>query len=119
MNRLNRQQKDKITQFRSIVGASDKQAIDCLKQAGWSVEGGIEVFYSMGMRGTAVVDSRSIEQFYKKYKGKCTTEAAQQLPALGLRWHRTLAGSTPCTGQLQQLQAWVQAGRDHTVVILL
>eukprot|EP00879_Flechtneria_rotunda_P004663 GHRR01004924.1.p1 GENE.GHRR01004924.1~~GHRR01004924.1.p1 ORF type:complete len:254 (+),score=83.75 GHRR01004924.1:305-1066(+) len=68
MNRLNRQQKDKITQFRSIVGASDKQAIDCLKQAGWSVEGGIEVFYSMGMRGTAVVDSRSIEQFYKKYK---------------------------------------------------
>eukprot|EP00878_Enallax_costatus_P003752 GHUV01003968.1.p1 GENE.GHUV01003968.1~~GHUV01003968.1.p1 ORF type:complete len:254 (+),score=70.65 GHUV01003968.1:404-1165(+) len=68
MNRLNRQQKDRVTQFRSITGASDKQAIDCLRQAGWSVEGGIEVFYSMGMQPTTTVDTRSIEQLYQKYK---------------------------------------------------
>lgn len=37
---------------------SDKQAIECLRQASWSVEGGIEFFYSSGMqvgaRGAAV-----------------------------------------------------------------
>uniref|UniRef100_A0A383VM88 Defective in cullin neddylation protein n=1 Tax=Tetradesmus obliquus TaxID=3088 RepID=A0A383VM88_TETOB len=68
MNRLNRQQKDKVTQFRSITGASDKQALDCLKQAGWSVEMGIEVFFSLGMQGGSVMDTRAIEQLYLKYK---------------------------------------------------
>jgi hypothetical protein len=29
---------------------SDKQAIDCLRQAGWSVEMGIDVFYASGMQ---------------------------------------------------------------------
>lgn len=54
----------------TLLPCSDKQAIDCLKQAGWSVEGGIEVFYSMGMQGTPMVDTRSIEQLYIKYKGE-------------------------------------------------
>lgn len=49
---------------------SDKQAIDCLKQAGWSVEGGIEVFFSSNMQGGSVLDTRAIEQLYLKYKGK-------------------------------------------------
>jgi hypothetical protein len=48
---------------------SDKQAIDCLKQAGWSVEGGIEVFFSLGMQGGSVLDTRAMEQLYLKYKG--------------------------------------------------
>eukprot|EP00882_Tetradesmus_deserticola_P006042 GHRQ01006360.1.p2 GENE.GHRQ01006360.1~~GHRQ01006360.1.p2 ORF type:complete len:226 (+),score=89.84 GHRQ01006360.1:293-970(+) len=68
MNRLNRQHKDKVTQFRSITGASDKQAIDCLKQAGWSVEGGIEVFFSLGMQGSSALDTHAMEQLYLKYK---------------------------------------------------
>ncbi|KAF6263547.1 hypothetical protein COO60DRAFT_415085 [Scenedesmus sp. NREL 46B-D3] len=77
-NRLNRQQKDKVTQFRSITGASDKQAIDCLKQAGWGVEGGIEVFFSMGMQGGSVLDTRAIEQLYSKYKGKASSSLQEQ-----------------------------------------
>eukprot|EP00882_Tetradesmus_deserticola_P003375 GHRQ01003571.1.p2 GENE.GHRQ01003571.1~~GHRQ01003571.1.p2 ORF type:complete len:254 (+),score=115.01 GHRQ01003571.1:293-1054(+) len=68
MNRLNRQHKDKVTQFRSITGASDKKAIDCLKQAGWSVEGGIEVFFSLGMQGSSALDTHAMEQLYLKYK---------------------------------------------------
>ncbi|KAF8065504.1 Dcun1d1 [Scenedesmus sp. PABB004] len=108
MNRLNRQQKDKVTQFRSITGStcgrgpraraaprlrprrppapprcahaaraaarrpprSDKQAIECLKQAAWSVEGGIEVFFALGMQGSgpAAADTRNIEALYAKYK---------------------------------------------------
>jgi hypothetical protein len=40
-----------------------------LKQAGWSVEGGIEVFFSLGMQGGSVLDTRAIEQLYLKYKG--------------------------------------------------
>lgn len=51
------------------LARSDKQAIDCLKQAGWSVEGGIEVFFAQGMTG-AMMDTRGIEQLYAKYKGE-------------------------------------------------
>jgi hypothetical protein len=32
------------------TSCSDKQALECLRQAGWSVEGGIEVFYATGMQ---------------------------------------------------------------------
>jgi hypothetical protein len=40
-----------------------------LKQATWSVEGGIEVFFSLGMQGGSVLDTRAIEQLYLQYKG--------------------------------------------------
>lgn len=39
---------------------SDKQAIDCLRQAGWSVEGGIDVFYASGMQVQMLQRWRSI-----------------------------------------------------------
>lgn len=55
---------------------SDKQALDCLKQAGWSVEMGIEVFFSLGMQGGSVMDTRAIEQLYLKYKGAPAAAAA-------------------------------------------
>jgi len=52
------------------LACSDKQAVDCLRQAGWSVEGGIEVFFSLGMQGSAIMDTRGIEQLFSKYKGE-------------------------------------------------
>lgn len=69
MNRFNRKEKDKINQFKQITSASDKQAADCLKAAGWSVEGGIEVFYSSGMHAqVSSLDTRQLEALYKAYK---------------------------------------------------
>lgn len=36
--------------FGPCTCCSDKQAIECLRHAEWSVEGGIDVFYSSGMQ---------------------------------------------------------------------
>ncbi len=53
---------------------SEKQAVDCLRAAGWSVEGAIEVFYSSGMAvaagGTPGVDTLAIDALFLKYKGE-------------------------------------------------
>lgn len=69
MNRLNKQQKDRVSQFRAITGGSDKQAIECLRQAAWSVEGGIDVFYSSGMQAAAApMDTSGVEKMFDRYK---------------------------------------------------
>lgn len=41
--------------FGPCTCCSDKQAIECLRHAEWSVEGGIDVFYSSGMQVRATV----------------------------------------------------------------
>lgn len=84
MNRLNKQQKDRVTQFRNITGANDKQAIDCLRQAGWSVEGGIEVFYASGMQATPSADTSNIEKMFQRYKdaGDSTKMMAEGIATL-------------------------------------
>ncbi|KAG2452598.1 hypothetical protein HYH02_002835 [Chlamydomonas schloesseri] len=73
MNRLTKPQKDKITQFRSITGASEKVATDCLKNAGWGVEAAIDHFYSSGLAAQATstsgaLDLRAVEALYQRYK---------------------------------------------------
>lgn len=67
MNRYNKQQKDKIVQFRGITGASEKIAIDCLKVTNWSLEAGIDHFYTAGFVGTAS-DTKALEALFLKYK---------------------------------------------------
>jgi len=68
MNRLGRREKDKITQFRGITGASDKIATDCLRQANWSTEVAIELFYSSGLQASAALDTGAIEKLFLHYK---------------------------------------------------
>lgn len=46
---MNRAQKERLAQFVGITGADSGVAQRCLEAAGWSVEAGIEVFYSSGM----------------------------------------------------------------------
>lgn len=65
MNRYNKQQKDKISQFRSITGASEKIAVDCLKVANWSLEVGIDRFYTSGF---VACDTKAIDALFLKYK---------------------------------------------------
>jgi len=82
MNRMSRQQKDKVSQFRTITGArcaiprfscskavsvfcaavapstsssalrSDKIAVDCLKASQWVLENGIDHFYQSGLQAS-------------------------------------------------------------------
>ncbi|KXZ49925.1 hypothetical protein GPECTOR_19g376 [Gonium pectorale] len=71
MNRLTKQQKDKITQFRGITGSSEKLATDCLKIAGWGVEQAIDHFYSSGLAVQSTsggLDLRAVEAMYQRYK---------------------------------------------------
>lgn len=68
MNRFGRKDKDKIQQFRTITGASDKIANDCLKSSGWSLEQAIDRFYASGFATAQVqVDSRALENLFRKY----------------------------------------------------
>ncbi|GLC39322.1 hypothetical protein PLESTB_000897500 [Pleodorina starrii] len=71
MNRLTKVQKDKITQFRSITGSSEKIATDCLKTSGWGVEAAIDHFYTSGLATQTVaggLDLRAVEALYQRYK---------------------------------------------------
>mmetsp|Transcript_10145 Transcript_10145/g.17665 ORF Transcript_10145/g.17665 Transcript_10145/m.17665 type:complete len:248 (-) Transcript_10145:498-1241(-) len=83
MNRLTKANKDKVTQFRGITGASEKQAIDCLKLASWALEPAIDHFYTSGLSSqVAPIDQRAIDALYEKYANKdetITTEGIMQL----------------------------------------
>jgi hypothetical protein len=69
-NRYGRVQKEKISSFRSVTGASDKQSIECLKSMNWAVEPAIDYFYNSGMSATAGgVDPRAVEALFDRYKG--------------------------------------------------
>ena len=46
---MNRQQKERLSQFVGITGADSGVAQRCLEAASWSVEAAIEIFYSSGM----------------------------------------------------------------------
>ncbi|GLI58884.1 hypothetical protein VaNZ11_000653 [Volvox africanus] len=69
MNRYTKQQKDKITQFRTITGSSEKIATDCLKNTGWAIDAAIDHFYTSGLATQASgLDLRAVEALYQRYK---------------------------------------------------
>lgn len=43
--------------------------MECLKQGGWGIEAGIEVFYSLGLQSTSAVDTKAIDSLFNRYKG--------------------------------------------------
>mmetsp|Transcript_37086 Transcript_37086/g.82489 ORF Transcript_37086/g.82489 Transcript_37086/m.82489 type:complete len:249 (-) Transcript_37086:1223-1969(-) len=71
MNRLPRDSKAKISQFRAVTGASEKVANDCLKMTSWAVEQAVDYFYSAGLSSSVPsLDMNAIESLFMKYKGK-------------------------------------------------
>lgn len=107
MNRLGRVQKEKLLQFRNITGASDKVAVECLKQSGWALEAGIDYFYNSGMAtASGGIDPRAIESLFDKYKdqdeniimadgiGKLCEDlevAPEDIVTLVISWHMNAA----------------------------
>ncbi|KAL3637612.1 hypothetical protein CASFOL_018780 [Castilleja foliolosa] len=67
MNKLGRGQRDKVQQFVSITGASEKVAIQALKSSDWHFEGAFEVFYNQP-HVKSVSDTRHLEELFNKYK---------------------------------------------------
>ncbi|KAL0407142.1 UNVERIFIED_CONTAM: DCN1-like protein 1 [Sesamum latifolium] len=67
MNKLGRGQRDKVQQFMSITGASEKVAIQALKSSDWQFEGAFDIFYSHPQL-KSVADTRHLEELYNRYK---------------------------------------------------
>jgi hypothetical protein len=55
---MNRQQRDKQSQFVGITGADSSTATRCLEAASWSVEAAIDYFYSNGMQPSRSASKR-------------------------------------------------------------
>eukprot|EP00798_Chlamydomonas_sp_ICE-L_P015364 gene15366-21450_t len=69
MNRLNKDQKLKVGQFRGITGATEKVSIECLKVSAWALEPSIDFFFSSGMSAqVAHIDTKETDKLFEKYK---------------------------------------------------
>lgn len=67
MNKLGIGRRDKVQQFMSITGASEKVALQALKVCDWSLEGAFDVFYSQSQVKSSA-DTRRLEELYNRYK---------------------------------------------------
>ncbi|KAG5550848.1 hypothetical protein RHGRI_009328 [Rhododendron griersonianum] len=70
MSKLVRGHRDKVQQFMTITGSSEKLALQALKSCDWHLEGAFDVFYSQP-QVKSYADTRLVEELYKRYKGKC------------------------------------------------
>lgn len=72
MNRLNRQQKERVQQFVSIAGTTDKVAVAALKAAEWNLEAAFEVYYNSNL-GVApappvpATSQRQLDELFLRY----------------------------------------------------
>ncbi|PSR95510.1 DCN1-like protein, partial [Actinidia chinensis var. chinensis] len=66
-NKLGRGHRDKVQQFMTITGSSEKVALQALKASDWHLEGAFDVFYSQPLV-KSYADTRHVEALYKRYK---------------------------------------------------
>nr|APR63761.1 hypothetical protein [Populus tomentosa] len=69
IHKLNRGNREKVQQFMSITGTSEKVAVQALKASDWHLEGAFDAFYSQPQSRT-YTDSRHLEELYNRYKGE-------------------------------------------------
>ncbi|XP_050368407.1 uncharacterized protein LOC126786593 [Argentina anserina] len=67
MSKLGRGQREKMQQFMTITGASEKVSLQTLKASDWHLEGAFDIFYSQPQI-QAHTDSRHLEKLYNRYK---------------------------------------------------
>ncbi|PWS22178.1 hypothetical protein DKP78_19755, partial [Enterococcus faecium] len=66
MHKLGRGSRDKVQQFMTITGASEKVALQALKASDWHLEGAFDFFYSQPQ--ISLTNSRHLEDLYNIYK---------------------------------------------------
>lgn len=64
---MGRGHRDKLQQFMTITGASEKSALQTLKASDWHLEGAFDVFYSQP-QSKSFTDSRHLEELFSRYK---------------------------------------------------
>ncbi|KAJ8532675.1 hypothetical protein K7X08_012598 [Anisodus acutangulus] len=67
MNKLGIGRRDKVQQFITITGASEKVALQALKASDWNLEGAFDIFYSQSQVKSSA-DTRRLEELYNRYK---------------------------------------------------
>ncbi|KAL7248841.1 hypothetical protein ACSBR1_011089 [Camellia fascicularis] len=67
MNKLGRGHRDKVQQFITITGSSEKVASQALKASDWHLEGALDIFYSQP-QVKSYADTRHVEELYNRYK---------------------------------------------------
>ncbi|XP_027171185.1 DCN1-like protein 1 [Coffea eugenioides] len=67
MNKLGRGHRDKVHQFMTITGTSEKAAYQALKASDWHLEGAFDAFYSQP-QPKSYTDARRLEDLYNRYK---------------------------------------------------
>ncbi|KAK8602670.1 hypothetical protein V6N13_084877 [Hibiscus sabdariffa] len=68
-HKLGRSHRDKVQQFMTITGASEKAALQALKGSDWHLEGAFDFFYSQPQI-KSYPDTKHLEELYNRYKGK-------------------------------------------------
>nr|XP_043620750.1 DCN1-like protein 1 [Erigeron canadensis] len=68
MNKLGRGHRDKVQQFITITGASEKSALHTLKASDWHLDGAFDIFYSQPHAKSSYTDTRHLEELYNRYK---------------------------------------------------
>ncbi|XP_068325464.1 uncharacterized protein [Pyrus communis] len=75
MNKLGKGQRDKLQQFIMITGASEKVALQVLKESDWHLEGAFDIFYTQPQLQAETdsntdsnTNSRQLEELYNTYK---------------------------------------------------
>ncbi|XP_062228562.1 uncharacterized protein LOC133926572 isoform X2 [Phragmites australis] len=112
MYKLGRGSRDKVQQFMTITGASEKVALQALKASDWHLEGAFDFFYSQPQ--VSVANSRHHEAMYNKYKepdaDMIMVEGVSQLCndlLLVISWH--MKAATMCEFTHQEFIAGLQS----------
>ncbi|GMI84018.1 hypothetical protein like AT3G12760 [Hibiscus trionum] len=71
MHKLGRGHRDKVQQFMTITGASEKIALQALKASDWHLEGAFDFFYSQP-HIKSYTDTAHLEELYNRYKDPYT-----------------------------------------------
>ncbi|KAK9026091.1 hypothetical protein V6N11_038939 [Hibiscus sabdariffa] len=121
MHKLGRSQRDKVQQFMTITGASEKAALQALKASDWHLEGAFDFFYSQPQI-KSYPDTKHLEDLYNRYKDPYTDMILvdgitllcndiqvdpQDIVMLVLSWH--MKASTMCEYSKQEFFTGLQA----------
>ncbi|KAB2019151.1 hypothetical protein ES319_D08G277700v1 [Gossypium barbadense] len=72
MHKLGRGHRDKVQQFMTITGASEKLALQALKASDWHLEGAFDFFYGQQSHIKSYTNTTHLEELYKRYKDPYT-----------------------------------------------
>ncbi|GMI88669.1 hypothetical protein like AT3G12760 [Hibiscus trionum] len=117
MHKLGRGHRDKVQQFMTITGASEKIALQALKASDWHLEGAFDFFYSQP-HIKSYTDTTRLEELYNRYKDMILADGItllcndlqvdpQDIVMLVVSWH--MRASTMCEYSKEEFFTGLQA----------